>query len=52
MVGYAAGDGGEVWVGGGEEVEGYMRRKDFGREGRCEESGEAGLEGANCWVVC
>lgn len=44
MVGDAAGDGGEVRVGGGEEVEGYVRGEYFLRQGRGEESGEMGLE--------
>lgn len=44
MVGDAAGDGGEVRVGGGEEVEGYVGREDFGGEGGGEEGWEAGLE--------
>ncbi len=46
MVGDAAADGGEVWVGGGEEVEGYVRGEDFGGEGGGEEGWEAGLEDA------
>lgn len=49
VVGDAARDGGEVWMRGGEEVEGYVRREDFGGEGRGEESGEAGLEGLKGW---
>lgn len=43
MVGDAAGDGGEVRVGGGEQVEGYMRGEDFRGKGRGEEGREAGL---------
>jgi len=44
MVGDAAGDGGEVWMRGGEEVEGYVGGKYFGGKGRSKEGGEAGLE--------
>ena len=49
MVGDAAGDGGEVWVCGGEEVQGYVWREDFGGEGGGEEGGEAGLEDTEGW---
>lgn len=50
VVGDTAADGGEVGVCGGEEVEGYARGEDFGREGGGEEGGEAVLEDAEGWV--
>ena len=50
MVGYAAGDGGKVRVGGGEEVESYVGGEDFGGEGRGEEGGEARLEDSEGWL--
>lgn len=46
MVGDAAGGAGEVWVRGGEEVQCYVRREDFGGERGGEKGGEAGLEDA------
>ena len=49
VVGDAAGDGGEVRVRGGEEVQGYVWGEDFGGEGGSEEGGEAGLEDAEGW---
>ena len=39
MVGYAAGDGGEVWVCGGEEVEGYVWGEDVGGRGEARRVG-------------
>lgn len=39
-------DGGEVRVGRGEEVEGYLRGEDGGGEGCEEQGGEEGLEGS------
>jgi len=50
VVCYAAADGGEVGVGGGEEVECYMWGEDFGGVGGGEECWEAGLEDAEGWV--
>lgn len=50
-VGDAAGDGGEMRVGGGEEVEGYLRGEDFLGEGRLEERWELGLEDSEGWLV-
>jgi hypothetical protein len=44
VVGDAARDGGEMGMGGGKEVEGYVGGKYFSGEGRSEEGGEAGLE--------
>ena len=44
MVCDTAGDGGEVWVRGGEEVECYVRGEDVWGEGGGEEGGEVGLE--------
>lgn len=46
MVGDTAGGAGEVWVRGGEEVQCYVRREDFGGERGGEKGGEAGLEDA------
>ncbi len=40
-----AGNGGEVWMRGREEMEGYVGGEDFGGEGRGKEGREAGLEG-------
>lgn len=44
MVTNAAGNSGEMWVCRGKEVERYMRREDFLREGRSEKRGQAALE--------
>jgi len=49
VVGYAAADGGEVRVGGGEEVERYVWGEDFWGEGGGEEGWEAGLQDAEGW---
>lgn len=51
-VGDAAGDGGEMGVRGGEEVEGYLRGEDFLGEWGLEEGWEAGLEGSESWFCC
>lgn len=49
-VGYAPGDGGEVGVCGGEEVQGYLGGEDFLGEGGLEEGREAGLEDSESWI--
>lgn len=49
MVGDAAGDGGEVWMGGGEQVESDVWREDFGGKRRGEEAWESGLEDAKSY---
>ena len=49
MVGYTAGNGGKVRVGGWEEVERDMGGENLLRERGGEESREAGLEDSECW---
>ena len=45
-VGDTPGNGGEVWVGGGKEMESNLRGENLLREGRLEESWKALLEDA------
>lgn len=50
VVGDAAGDGGEVRVRGGEEVQADVGGEDFGGEGGGEEGREAGLDGTEGYI--